>query len=74
MVKCKTPVGLGELRSIDDKESIYTIGNFPGVLVYNWESKSLKYYLYSMNTDKAVIRRVITIVTMWLDKLPSQYN
>ena len=65
------PRGLGELTSFYGYEARFTLGNIPGIFTYNVVNKSLVYLHYSCNPDITIIKRVIGIITFWLEKLPS---
>lgn len=65
------PRGLGELASFYGYEASFTLGNIPGIFTYNVENKSLVYFHHSSNPDVTIIKRVIGIITLWIEKLPS---
>ena len=65
------PRGLGELASFFGYEARFTLGNIPGVFTYNVEKKSLIYMHYSSNPDIIIIKRVLGIISLWVEKLPS---
>lgn len=70
----KYPVGLGQLADVRRDETMYSLGNFPGILIFKGESKNIEYYDCTENPDINIIKRVIAIVSLWVEKMPSKIS
>lgn len=68
----KYPVGLGHLVDVRSDETMYSLGNLPGILIFKGESKTIEYYDCTKNPDINIIKRVIAIVSLWVEKIPSK--
>lgn len=68
------PVGLGQLADVRRDETMYSLGNLPGILIFKGESKTIEYYDCTENPNINIIKRVIAIVSLWLEKIPSKIS
>lgn len=66
----KFPIGLGTLISIVRDETLITLDIFPGMLSYKGNTRTLEYYSYSNSNELKETKRVIAIVSLWINKLP----
>ena len=70
--KVNFPVGLGRLMDIRNDETAYSLGDLPGIVIYKGNEKTLEYYDCTNNPDINIIKRVIAIVSLWVEKIPSK--
>lgn len=68
------PRGLGELATFYGYVARFTLGDIPGILTYNVKDKTLIYFHYSSNPDITIIKRAVGIVSLWVEKLPSEIS
>lgn len=66
------PRGLGVLVNGMRDITMYTIGYYPGFLIYKGEARELEYYSATIHPDMNVIKRVTGIVSLWINKLPAE--
>lgn len=70
----KYPVGLGQLVDVRGDEALHSLGNLPGILIFKGESKTIEYYDCRENPNINIIKRVIAIVSLWVEKIPSKIS
>lgn len=72
--KVEYPIGLGRLIDVRNDETTYSLGDFPGLIIYKGNEKTLKYYNLSSKPDITIIKRILGIISLFLNKLPSEIS
>ena len=68
------PIGLGRLIDVRNDETAYSLGDFPGIIIYSGNERTLKYYDLSSKPDISTIKRILGIISLFLNKLPSEIS
>ena len=68
------PSDLGELTLVKGDLKIYTPYKIPGVFAYNVKTRNLGYFDYSSNPDITIIKCVLRIISLCVNKMPSEIS
>ena len=72
--KVNYPLGLGLLFDVRNDETAYTLGDFPGIILYNGNTRTLKYYDLTSKPDITIIKRMLGIISLCVNKTPSEIS